>query len=51
MHIMEIKLYNIYKGYFRNGNKDGEAKFITKDGIVYNLFYKDGKPIKNVDNN
>ena len=42
---------NIYKGYYSKGNKNGEGKFITNDGNVYKCFFKDGKAIKNVDNN
>ena len=42
---------NIYKGYYSKGNKNGEGKYISNDGNVYKCFFKDGKAIKNVDNN
>ena len=42
---------NIYKGYYLKGNKNGEGQFITIDGNIYKCYFKDGKAIKNIDNN
>ena len=42
---------DVYKGYYSKGNKNGEGKLFTNDGNIYNCLFKDGKPIKNIDNN
>ena len=41
----------MYEGDFANNAFDGEGKFYTTDGNIYNCLFKDGKSIKNLDNN